>query len=118
MTADEPGKSLIVVRTQRGLDILRAAEKAGYVVLEKKDLSLLPRSQPNLLDTRGAIWGRRLALKLLNAPFPDFERFAMFRFWWKVLSPKSKLQSITGTFKRIFIKKLNRKITYVEWNGD
>lgn len=118
VTADEPGKSLIVVRTQRGLDILRAAEQAGYVVLEKKDLSLLPRSQPNLLDTRGAIWGRRIALKLLNAPFPDFEGFAMFKFWWKVLSPKSKLQSITGTIKRIFIKKLNRKITYVEWNGD
>jgi coenzyme F420 hydrogenase subunit beta len=118
VTTDEPGKSLIVVRTKRGLDMLKAAEKAGYVVLEKKDLSLLPRSQPNLLDTRGAIWGRRLALKLAGASFPDYSGFAMFKFWWKVLSTKSKLQSITGTIKRVFVKKLHRRVSYSEWLGD
>lgn len=117
VTADEPGKSLIVVRTQRGLDILRAAEQAGYVVLEKKDLSLLPRSQPNLLETRGAIWGRRLALRLLNAPFPKYDGYVMFKFWWQVLSAKSKLQSITGTIKRVYVKNLNKRLSIIEWKN-
>lgn len=96
----ELGKSLIVARTQRGREFLHAAAKAGYVVLETRDATLLPRSQPNLLRTRGAVWGRLLALRLAGVPTPQFPGFQLFRAWLRLpLSQKTK--SILGTWRRI-----------------
>lgn len=105
----EPGKSLIVARTQRGLEILRRAAAKGSLVLETKSHDLLPASQPNLLQTRGALWGRLLALRMMGAPVPFFDGFAMYRFW-KKLPFKAKLQSFTGTLKRIQKKKLRKRV--------
>jgi coenzyme F420 hydrogenase subunit beta len=110
----EYGKSLIVARTPRGLEMLRAAEKTGYLVLEKEDSSLLPRSQPNLLATRGALWARLKVLRLMGAAVPAYEGFEMFRYWMR-LGLKERLQSIFGTAKRVFNKKLNKPIQTIEW---
>lgn len=53
---DEPGRSLILVRTENGHRIVRAALRRGYLTAVQVDPSLVPASQPNLLKTRGAIW--------------------------------------------------------------
>lgn len=103
----EPGKSLIVARTRRGLDFLHAAAAAGYIVLETRDASLLPRSQPNLLRARGAVWGRLLALRLAGLPTPRFVGFPLFRAWLR-LSLREKLASILGTWRRIGSRGLRR----------
>lgn len=96
----EPGKSLIVARTPRGREFLHAAAAAGYIVLETRDASLLPRSQPNLLRARGAVWGRLLALRLAGIPTPRFDEFCLFRAWWR-LTLGDKIRSIFGTWRRI-----------------
>ncbi|TVQ58860.1 MAG: coenzyme F420 hydrogenase [Phycisphaerales bacterium] len=106
----EPGKSLIVARTPRGRDFLHRAAAAGYITLETKDASLLPRSQPNLLATRGGLWGRLVALRLLGAPTPRYIGFPMFRVWLRRLGLKQKTQSIAGTTKRIGRKRLRRRV--------
>ncbi len=111
----EPGKSLIVARTPRGLALLQAAVAAGYIVLEKEDPSLLPRSQPNLLATRGALWARLKVLRLLGAAVPRYSGFGMFRFWLGLLGLKEKLQSFTGTAKRVYTKRLNKPVDVLEW---
>ena len=102
------GKSLIVVRTQKGLDYLRAAQEKGYVVLEKKDNNLLPLSQPNLIKARGDIWGRLLALRIFGAPVPKYTGFVFFKFWMSSLNIKAKISSLYGTMTRIGRKKLNK----------
>ncbi len=102
--AGEPGKSLIVARTERR--VLHAAADAGAVVLETRDASLLPRSQENLLSTRGRLFGQLLALRLAGAPRPDYQGFPTRRFWNAHLDAKSKLQSVIGTLKRIKRKRL------------
>lgn len=102
------GKSLIVVRTQKGLDYLRAAQEKGYVVLEKKDNNLLPLSQPNLIKARGDIWGRLLALRMFGAPVPKYTGFVFFKFWVSSLNIKAKISSIYGTMTRVGRKKLNK----------
>ncbi|NLE04424.1 MAG: hypothetical protein GX638_06440 [Crenarchaeota archaeon] len=56
---DKEGFSLVVVRTKRGKEIIDAAISSGAVVLEKKDPSILQRSQDNLYNKRGAIGGRK-----------------------------------------------------------
>lgn len=106
---EEKGKSLIVVRTQKGRDYLAAAVEKGYVVLEKKDNSLLARSQPNLIKARGDVWGRLIALRLFGAAIPKYTGFNFFIFWVLNLSFRSKLGSIYGTIKRVKRKNLNKK---------
>jgi len=107
---DEPGKSLIVVRSERGRRLLHEAAAAGYLVLEREDKSLLPRSQPNLRLTRGALWGRLLALRLFGAAVPSYHGFALFGAWLKGLTFKQKLQSVAGTVKRIYAKRLRSRV--------
>jgi hypothetical protein len=92
----EPGKSLLVARTPRGREVLHAAAAAGYIRLETKDASLLPRSQPNLLRTRGGLWGRLAVLRLFGAPVPRYRGFPTFRYWVRELGPMEKVKSLTG----------------------
>lgn len=107
---NESGKSLIVARTKRGLELIEAAAKDGYLILESKNHELLPRSQPNLLFTKGTIWARLLILRLLGVPVPKYQGFVFFKYWLTQLSFKDKAQSVYGTAKRIFTKKLYSRI--------
>lgn len=109
------GSSLIVARTRRGLEAVLAAERDGYLVLARNDDTLLVRSQPNLLNARGALWGRLLGLRLLGAPLPRFNGFPMFRFWLSALSAGEKVQSVAGTMKRVFQKRLRRRVAIRPW---
>mgnify|MGYP003665636697 CR=1 FL=1 len=106
----EPGKSLIIARTPRGREIIQAAQRSGYLTLETRDATLLPRSQPNLLGTRGGLWGRLIVLRVLGAAVPSFKGFETFRFWRRSLSVKQKIQSFTGTAKRIHSKRLAKAV--------
>jgi coenzyme F420 hydrogenase subunit beta len=95
---------------------VREAAAAGYITLETEDASLLPRSQPNLLATRGRLWGQLLTLKLGGATAPRFEGFALGR-WWLRLPLKTKLQSTVGTLRRIGRKGLRGRIAAPGWEG-
>ena len=96
----EAGKSLIVVRTKRGREALRGAVAAGYIVLESREPSLLPRSQGNLLRTRGRLWGQLVALRLFGVA-PRYVGFRFFPFWLRHLGLKQKLESVVGTVRRL-----------------
>lgn len=101
---DAAGKSLIIVRTERGRAFVRAIQDAGYLFLEEKDPEILFAAQPNLFTTKGAVWGRSLALKMsgLRAPATNRESFNC----WMKLPTKNKVQSVAGTLKRVAKKKL------------
>lgn len=107
--ANEIGKSLIIARTERGRQFIIEAEKAGAITLEKSDPALFPQSQPNLLSSRGNIWPRLLLLRLFGAAVPNYQGFCFFKFWWNELNFPEKRQSLIGTLKRIYIKKLTRR---------
>ena len=104
-TDDDPGRSLVLVRTQRGRDVLRAAMNAGVVVLEPVAPALLPASQPNLLRTRGAVFGRIATLRLMGVGAPRFTNMPTLRYW-RALPLREKLRSTVGTAKRIRSKRL------------
>lgn len=111
----EPGRSLVVVRTERGRKILQLALQAGYLTLERKEAWTLPASQPNLLRTRGSVWARLWTLRLMFAPAPRYQNMPMGRFWWSALGFKEKLQSFVGTVKRVFRKKLRQRVKLVAY---
>jgi coenzyme F420 hydrogenase subunit beta len=106
---DEPGRSLILVRTETGRKVLEDAVAAGYLSAERVDPKRLPESQPNLLATRGAVWGRLLALRLCGAGVPRYRRLPIFPTWLGSLPLRQKFQSIYGTIKRVFVKKLRER---------
>lgn len=107
---NEHGSSLIVARTERGREAIEGAIAAGYLKAHRVPASLLPRSQPNLLRTRGSLWGRLIALRAFGAGVPVFRRMPLFRWWVSRLSAKQKLQSIAGTAKRVFRKGLRKPV--------
>jgi coenzyme F420 hydrogenase subunit beta len=113
----EPGRSLVLARTERGRAFLARAVAAGHLVLERKGPEIVVASQPNLLKTRGAVWGRALVTRLLGAAAPRYHRMALFPTWWRRLSAREKLSSLLGTAKRTFKKGLRRRVPVQPWRG-
>lgn len=98
-----PGYSLVLVRTEKGQEVLKRAVSAGYVRLQRADASILPQSQKALLNKRCHLFGRLLAMQILLVPVPWYTGFRLFRNWLE-LSAMDKLHSIGGTLKRIILR--------------
>lgn len=103
----EAGRSLVVVRTERGRELLESALAAGALAGTVLPLERLPESQPNLESTRGAVWGRVMAMRALGMPTPRFRGMPSARLWWK-LPLRAKLRSTLGTARRILRRRLRR----------
>ena len=97
---DEAGYSLILVRTERGRQILQSAITAGFIKAERAAPEILEKSQVNLFGKRAAVWGRILAFKLFGLPTPRYVGFTLFRHWL-TLPPQEMARSIFGTMRRI-----------------
>jgi coenzyme F420 hydrogenase subunit beta len=104
---DDPGFSLVLVRTGRGRRVLRGAIEKGYVILETGSPRILVNSQKGMLEKRGAIWGRLLAMKAFGLPTPDYPGFHLYGNW-RGLSTQAKVKSLAGTARRIWQRKYYR----------
>ncbi len=113
----DQGQSLVLVRTERGRRILREAIEAGYLALTRADASILPRSQPNLLRGRGAVWARILVSRLMGVEAPRYRGFPMLRFWLTKLSGMEKLRSILGTARRVMKRGLRERTMIVPFTA-
>jgi len=100
----EPGRSMVLVRTQRGREILQGAIRDGYVCLERAEASIVSRSS-GLYERKRNLAGRILTLRLLGIPAPKFSGLFLWRGWAK-LSPGGKVRSFLSTLKRILLRKL------------
>lgn len=105
---DEPGLSLIVIRTDRGRKIFKECLDAGYIQANQVDPGLIERSQPNLLKSRGQLWGRIQSSRWMGVHYPRYINMDTFKSWL-LLSFKEKVQSFLGTGKRIFKRRLHFK---------
>jgi coenzyme F420 hydrogenase subunit beta len=105
----EQGRSLVLVRTDRGREVLHGAMDAGYVRLERVRAETLPMSQRALLQRRRQLWGRLLALRASGVPIPQYRGFSLLRNW-RSLPLSGKLRSLLGTVHRIYKRKWNRPV--------
>ncbi|HEU5125771.1 MAG TPA: polysaccharide pyruvyl transferase family protein [Verrucomicrobiae bacterium] len=105
----ESGFSLVVVRTEKGRELLKRAVAAGRVHLEKADSRKVLQSQSNLAAKRAAIWGRIFALHLMGLPAPKLRGFSLFQNWLR--SPlNAKAKSTMGTARRIIERGYRRPL--------
>lgn len=110
--ADDPGRSLVLVRSELGRSILQKAIKAGYIKLEQVNASTVTRSQKALLSRRCHLWGRLLAMRMAGIDVPHYEGFSLFANWCS-LPIKEKIRSVLGTIKRIIFRKLFRPVKHL-----
>ena len=109
IAGDDPGSSLVLVRTETGRRLLRGAMEAGYVTLTRAASWKLMISQKNLMAKRGAIGGRVAMMKLLGLPVPRLRGFSLFKNWRR-LSLAEKLRSTIGTIRRIITRRYHRPL--------
>ncbi len=114
----EPGRSLVLVRNERGRAAVAAARRDGYLVLEPASPGIVRASQLELLKTRGALFGRLWALWLTGAATPRFRGMPAFRFWLRELSVREKLQSFYGTWKRVLRRRLLLRQSYAPYTPE
>ena len=101
---NEKGYSLVIVRTQKGREILKGAMACGYLTLESATIEKLINSQVGLLQKRKDIWGRLLMMKTFGLPVPQYPGFFLPEQWWS-LPIKQKIRSLLGTARRIVQRK-------------
>jgi coenzyme F420 hydrogenase subunit beta len=106
--SNDAGRSLVLVRTERGRQILRRAREACYVVLKPRNASGVMAAQTNLLARRREIFGRLLARRFLLMPVPKLIGFSLFRSWRKIPF-SSQCRSIVGSMVRLMQRGLWRR---------
>ncbi|HYG22136.1 MAG TPA: Coenzyme F420 hydrogenase/dehydrogenase, beta subunit C-terminal domain [Verrucomicrobiae bacterium] len=106
---ENPGFSLLVVRTNRGRQLLQRAIEAGYLKVSRAEAWKLVKSQGYLARKKASTWGRLLSLRCFGAPTPQFKNAHLFRCWLR-LSFGEKVRSVAGTIRRIVQRKLYRPL--------
>lgn len=106
-----PGLSLILARTDRGREIVEGAIASRYLTLTSAEQWKIEKSQNGLLQKKGAIWGRRLALQMFGLPVT---RFYGLNLWhcWRQLTLEDKLKSTLGTVRRILSRTLYKPLDH------
>lgn len=102
-----PGVSLVVVRTEKGREVVRGAIQSGYLSLKPAERWKLEKSQGGLLQKKGSVWGRRAAQRLLGVPVTQFKGLDLFHCWWR-LTWFEKIKSVFGTLRRILQRRYYR----------
>ncbi len=117
---DDPGRSLVLVRTERGRQFLKEAIQAGYAAFERAEPDILPRSQISILSRRRHLWGRLLSMRVMLVPTPCFRGFSLVANWHN-LPVLKRLRGIGGTLWRIISRKWTKqdksiiqKLSYME----
>ncbi len=100
-TNNDPGRSLILVRTKIGIVFFNKKEFTNFIKYEQSFQNRLPESQKSIYNRRCQIWGRLLVLSLLQIPIPVYLNFAL-KDSWNAYPFSKKLRTLFGTLKRIF----------------
>jgi coenzyme F420 hydrogenase subunit beta len=106
---NNPGSSMVLARTARGREIVEGAIAAGYLDLKPAQNWKLEKSQSNLLDKKGAVWGRRFVARLFGLPVGRLPGVALWHCWLQ-LRISAKLRSLVGTACRIVARRLYQRM--------
>ena len=95
---DAPGRSLVIARTPRGLDIMRSAITAGALVAEQTDLELARTVQQLHVTRRRLLLGRLAGRWVAKGHIPRYRGFGLTKS--ALARPIDTLRQARGTFAR------------------
>ena len=76
------GTNAVILRTKRGLELMQAAEKAGYLVKgDQLTTADMNRFQPHQEAKKRAVWARFLGMKQANSLVPDTRGLRLERLY-------------------------------------
>jgi coenzyme F420 hydrogenase subunit beta len=100
----EPGSSLVLARSEKGLEFIKKAQKDSYIIIEERTPEVLPQSQSSILNRRRQLWGRLLMMYLFGCCIPKYEGFELHRNWANI-SFLRQVRCLAGTIRRIISRK-------------
>ena len=106
----QPGRSVIIARTLRGKTILEQAISAERICAEQVSPEILPACRPGHAAYQANLWARLKTLAVMGIPTPDLDGFNLYRLWRTELPVKDKIRSVLSTVKRVYVKKLWKRI--------
>jgi coenzyme F420 hydrogenase subunit beta len=101
--AESEGRSLVITRTQKGEDLVRQAQNAGYIALSDVDIDEVAKMQPFQARRKMLIVSRLAALALLARPYPRYEGLNLMRAA-RMAGMADTSKSFLGTLKRLLLK--------------
>ncbi len=100
----DAGRSLVLVRTSRGRELLHRAMRSGFVTLQECGKADVLAAQASLLQRRRELHGRVLALTIAGIPVPAYSGFSIQDSWAK--SPIGRRsRSVLGMLRRILTRR-------------
>ncbi|MCX7013767.1 MAG: Coenzyme F420 hydrogenase/dehydrogenase, beta subunit C-terminal domain [Candidatus Sumerlaeota bacterium] len=102
------GLSLVLVRTERGREILHRALAGGALALRQVRADAVRAAQGNLLQRQRELFGRLAALRAAGIPTTTYVNFGL-RASWAGISLSRKAKSILGTWRRAFVRQWWRR---------
>ena len=100
-----PGESVVLARTTKGLDFVRRAMDAGYLALRPSSPERVVSGQ-GLGRRRAEVHGRLAGLRLFGVPTPEFSGFPLKTAWEQTVPALRKFRVILGTAKRVILRGL------------
>lgn len=100
------GRNFCFIRSQRGLQLFKDAEQAGYIQSETLDVNEVKNMQRYQFDKRHYVGWRIAAVQLLTGGILNFHGLGFYRTALKANYYRA-LREMIGTFKRF--RKLNSK---------
>lgn len=100
------GRNFCFIRSQRGLQLFKDAEQAGYIQSETLNVNEVKNMQRYQFDRRHYVGWRIIVVQLLTRGVLDFRGLGFYRTALKA-NYYHALKEMVGTFKRF--RKLNRK---------
>lgn len=96
----DPGRSIVISRTERGTQFVERAAAARYVRVRRIDPHDVLSAQRNLLQRHMEAYGRLLAMQALLVPTPAFPGFSL-KYNWRRLGLGIRARVMVGTGRRL-----------------
>lgn len=96
--SDEPGRSVLIARTERGRAAVLGAVKTGVLVLTAVDLEEVVGVQPLQDMRRRTLLGRLVGMRVAGRPVPTYVGFGLYSLAWR--NPLRSARAAVGSYLR------------------
>lgn len=96
---EQEGRSALIARTERGLEIILAAKEAGVIDLRPLEADRLAQAQPLQTSRRRFLAARLWGARLGGRRVPRYRGFALTRL--SMAKPRLAIRALRGTYRRV-----------------